>query len=121
MRVLIVHKNDFLCRQLAKRLKVHGHDCSYATKYDNAWKALKDKKIDIVLGELTLTNGDGIKLLDRIKGLGVTKPEVILLNSLAQLKKVKTENKNMDAIFCLEEVIKVLKHFDYIRQSKKVA
>ena len=121
MKILILHKNEFLCRQWVKRLKASGHDCYFATKVDRAWKAVVDRKVDMVISEPNLTNAHGIKLLERINRLGTAKPDVLLLDSMEKMKRVKSEKKNMDDLFELDEVLETIAHFAYVRESKEVA
>ena len=121
MKILIVHKNEFLCRQWVKRLKAAGYDCYFAMNHERAWKAVTDKNIDMIIGETTMPNEKGMKFLDRVNRMGMMKPDVILLDSLEKMKRVRSEKEDMDELFLLDEVLNVIAHFEYVRNSKKAA
>lgn len=64
-----------------------------------AFELVKQNKIDVILSDVRMPNGDGIELLDNVKTLHPKLPVVIFITAYADLSIEESYHKDADAIF----------------------
>jgi CheY-like chemotaxis protein len=74
--------------------KVLGAACG-----NEAFEVIKNNKIQVVLSDVRMPNGDGVELLDKIKAIDPEIPVVMFITGFADLTSEDAYNKGADAIF----------------------
>lgn len=78
MKILIVEDNMILCGIIEKWLQKVGYEVLTAINEPRARSILKKNKIDLVLGDVRLPEGDGISLLEWMTQSGMKIPFIVM-------------------------------------------
>jgi DNA-binding response OmpR family regulator len=88
--IVLVEDDEFLAELYATKLKMEHYDITLATDGEKGWKAIKEKKPDLVLLDIILPKMDGFEILGKMKADPELKAiPVILLTNLSQRDEVK--------------------------------
>ncbi|PNB53515.1 hypothetical protein C1X77_26145, partial [Pseudomonas sp. GW531-E2] len=60
---------------------------------------LDSEKVDLVLSDVKMPNGDGIELLEKIKSKNVRTPAVIFVSGFADIRLEDAYDKGIEAFF----------------------
>ncbi|MFA5997219.1 MAG: response regulator [Candidatus Paceibacterota bacterium] len=83
--VLVIEDDKFLKELLVKKISKEGFDVQNAVDAESAFRAIEDRKPDIVLTDLILPGVDGFGILEHIKNDPLTKDvPVVILSNLGQ-------------------------------------
>lgn len=63
-----------------------------------AFEILKSQKVDVVLSDVRMPDGDGIELLDRIRSVSADTPVVAIISGFSDLSKAEIYHKGADSI-----------------------
>lgn len=99
IRILIVEDEPALRSAMVFDFKRKGFDVQEAENGTLAFEIIKQNKIDIVLTDVRMPNGDGVELLDNIKSLEPSLPVVMFITGFADISAEDAYDKGVDAIF----------------------
>lgn len=80
MKILIVEDNMVLCSMIEKWLQKAGYSVMTAIDEPGARSILKKNEINLVLGDVRLPEGDGIKLLEWMMHSRMEIPFIVMTN-----------------------------------------
>ena len=67
MKILVVEDEEILRLNIMDYLKAEGNVCDFADRFDTASEKIALYDYDCILLDLTLPDGDGLKLLQQLK------------------------------------------------------
>lgn len=97
--VLIVDDEEILRKAIFNDFKRKGYQVLSAANGRDAFEIIKTTKIDVVLSDVRMPDGDGIELLDRIKELNPETPVVMFITAFADMTLEEAYHKGADAVF----------------------
>lgn len=86
MLVLLVEDNRLLSNNIIQYLELSGIECDYAFNLAQADMLISQQQFDVVILDLNLPDGDGIKACERWKAQCITSP-IIMLTARSSLKE----------------------------------
>ncbi|MFV0595594.1 response regulator transcription factor [Shewanella sp.] len=86
MLVLLVEDNRLLSNNIIQYLELSGIECDYAFNLAQADMLISRQQFDVVILDLNLPDGDGIKACERWKAQCITSP-IIMLTARSSLKE----------------------------------
>lgn len=112
--ILIVDDEVELCEAVATAFEMKGHTVTKAPSGAKALELMKTTKFDLVLSDVRMNEGDGIKLLGFIKDMNINRPLVALMTGYADVTRDEMYEMGAEAVF--EKPFKVM---ELIRQLTK--
>lgn len=97
--ILIVDDEQFLREAIAMDFKRRKFNVLLAANGREAFDIVLKEKVDIVLSDIRMPNGDGLELLDRIKARDANLPVVMFITGFADLTVEDAYARGADAIF----------------------
>ena len=97
--LLIVDDDENLRKALIFDFKRNGFNVLDASNGKDAIEIVKQNKIDVIISDIRMSNGDGIELLDNVKTKNVDVPVVLLITGFADISEENAYDKGADAIF----------------------
>ncbi len=97
--ILIVEDEESLRKAIVFDFKRKGFNVFDAENGTLALDIVKNNKIDVVLTDVRMPNGDGIELLDKIRDFNVELPIVMFVTGFADISVEDAYNKGVNAIF----------------------
>lgn len=88
-RVLVVEDNERLATGLVANLEVEGYEARFVTELEAAHEVIFDFAPDLVILDLMLPDGDGLKLLRSLREAGDSVPVLILSARGQEVDKVQ--------------------------------
>jgi DNA-binding NtrC family response regulator len=113
-KILIVDDEIELCDTVASAFEMKGHEAVKAPNGRMALQVVKNQKVDLVLSDIRMSDGDGVELLGFIKDMNLNRPVVALMTGYADVTKEQIYEMGAEAVF--EKPFKVM---DLIRQVTK--
>jgi CheY-like chemotaxis protein/Tfp pilus assembly protein PilZ len=113
--ILIVDDEVDLCEAIAFDFKRKKFNVRTANSGHEAMKIIDSEKIDIVISDVRMANGDGIELLDWIKARSQPMPVVMFITGFADITLEQAYDKGVDAVFAKPFDRKVL--FDVVQRA----
>ncbi|MFB2650104.1 response regulator transcription factor [Shewanella mangrovisoli] len=86
MLVLLVEDNRLLSNNIIQYLELSGIECDYAFNLAQADMLISQQQFDVVILDLNLPDGDGIKACERWKAQCITSP-IIMLTARSSLRE----------------------------------
>jgi len=77
-KILIAEDEPRIAMFVARGLRSHGHDVMHVSMACEVIEALMTAEIDLLLLDLGLPDGDGLQLLEELRGQGIQTPVIIL-------------------------------------------
>ena len=99
LTILIVDDEAGLRKALRFDFKRGGFNVLDAACGKDAFEIVKTQKVDVVLTDVRMPNGDGIELLDNIKAMNPDVPVVMFITGFADISMEDAYNKGADAVF----------------------
>ena len=84
--VMVVDDDDDLREVVALDFAQKGYDVRTAASGDEAFRMAQQAPVDLVISDVRMPFGDGLDLLQRIRGMEPPQPAVILMTGFADLK-----------------------------------
>lgn len=97
--VLIVDDEPMLREALAKDFRKMNYTVFTAEGGRSALALFIQEKIDLIITDITMPNGDGIELLQTVKGIDPFRPSVIFVTGLMDFTEAEAFGLGADAIF----------------------
>lgn len=97
--ILIVDDEANFKDALAFLLKMEGYKTITAPSGRSALKLLKERRVDVVISDIRMPDGDGIELLAKIKENHATAPILILMTGYSALSVEDAYNRGAEAFF----------------------
>jgi CheY-like chemotaxis protein len=97
--ILIVDDEVDLREMLCDEFQFYGAKALEASNGIEALQIVKDRKVDIVITDIRMPEGDGIALLDGIRALNPKDPIVILITGYADISVAEAYDKGTEALF----------------------
>jgi len=97
--ILVVDDEADLRDAIAFDFKRIGYRVLTASSGNEAFGLLEQNKIDVILSDVRMPNGDGIALLDRVKARNVHLPVVMFITGYADISLEEAYAKGADAVF----------------------
>lgn len=86
MLVLLVEDNRLLSNNIIQYLELSGIECDYAFNLAQADMLISQQQFDVVILDLNLPDGDGVKACERWKAQCITSP-IIMLTARSSLRE----------------------------------
>lgn len=96
--ILIVDDEEALRNALVFDFKRKGYQVLDACNGKAAFDIVKERKIDLILTDVRMPQGDGIELLDNTKAYNPELP-VVIITGFADISLEDAYNKGVDAVF----------------------
>ncbi len=97
--ILVVDDEEALRKAIIFDFKRKGFHVFEAGNGKDAFEIVKKEKIDVVLSDVRMPGGDGIELLEKIKGLSSNIPVVMLITGFADITLEDAYDKGANAMF----------------------
>lgn len=114
-KILLVDDEKDLCKVAAWDFEDAGFDVLQAFGGNEAFEILKREKVDFLISDIKMPNGDGAQLLEKIKNEGISLKGIFLMTGYADYPEKSLEGLGMTKLFHkpidIEEVISVLNHY----------
>ncbi len=98
-KILIVDDEPALRKAMIFDFKRKGFQVYEASNGRQAYDIVFREKVDIVLSDVRMPDGDGVELLERIKGNETASSVVMFITGFADLTWAEAYNKGAEAIF----------------------
>src|SRR5437868_2416128 len=86
--ILVVDDSTVVRRMLAFILEKSGHDVSFATNGDEGLEALRDRRPDLIISDVTMPVMDGMAFLRRIRADAASRAiPVIMLTASGEVEQ----------------------------------
>ena len=112
--ILIVDDEVELCDAVATAFEMKGHKVTKAPSGTKALEFVRKNKFDLILSDIRMSDGDGLKLLGFIKDMNLNRPLVALMTGYADVTRDEMYEMGAEAVF--EKPFKVM---ELIRQLTK--
>lgn len=97
--ILIVDDENDLREAIAFDFRRKKFNVLTAASGQEAIKIIESQKVNVVVTDVRMPNGDGIELLDRIKERNVFLPVVMFITGFADISLEEAYDKGADAVF----------------------
>lgn len=97
--LLVVDDEEALRKAIVFDFRRKGYEVFEASNGKEAFEIVKSHKVDVVLSDIRMPGGDGVELLDNIKGMNPMLPVVMLITGFADLTLEDAYDKGADAVF----------------------
>src|SRR5689334_11545306 len=97
--ILLVDDEPSLRGLIGIDFKQNGFQVIEANSGHESLDILKKSKVDIILSDVRMPNGDGLELLDKTKELFADLPVFIFITAYATLSLEEVYEKGVDAVF----------------------
>lgn len=97
--ILVVDDETALREALVFDFARRGFTVLEASNGRAAFEQVKKNRIDVVLSDVRMPNGDGVELLDNVKAMHPELPVVMFITGYADISVQESYNKGADAIF----------------------
>ena len=95
MKILIIEDEKALSESIASYLSVHEYTCETASNFQRALEKIEYNSYDCILLDITLPDGNGLKILEQIKQ--DNKTDAVLIISAKDSLDDKVEGLNLGA------------------------
>ena len=85
--VLVVDDEELIANNLAMVISFDGFKTLKAYDGTSALEICKNNKVDFVITDVRMPNGDGISLLEKLKSLDTALPVVLLVTGQAEISR----------------------------------
>ena len=111
--ILVVDDEKAICKTLALFLTSFGATVFEANSGRSACEIIKKNKIDFVITDVKMPDGDGVELLDNIKKYNPDLPIVLMVTGFADISREEARKKG--AIDLLNKPIDYNLLLDYLK------
>jgi len=96
-KILIADDEVEICDLLAEEFRKMGYTVFTAPGGNDAWKIIVRRKVDLVISDVRMPNGDGLKLLEKINNMATDKrPTVLMVSGFSELSKSELIERGAD-------------------------
>lgn len=96
--ILVVDDEEFLRQAIGFDYEMRGFTVLLAANGREGFEIASREKVDLILSDVRMPNGDGLELLDRVKALNPNIP-VIFISGYADLTLEEAYERGVEAIF----------------------
>lgn len=100
IKILLVDDEDAFLETLAFLFRRSGFQVLLASSGREAFATIESQKVDIVVSDIRMPDGNGVWLLDRIKEKYPQIPVILLVTGFAEVTTEEIFNKGAEALFC---------------------
>jgi DNA-binding NtrC family response regulator len=104
--ILIVDDEVDICEMMSYSFKHHGFVTEVAYGPDEAFALIQQKKFDVVLSDIRMPKGGGLRLLDDINKHCAERPKVFLMTGYSDSPMDEAIAKGAEAVFAKPMKIK---------------
>ncbi len=97
--VLVVDDEKNLCDLLAEEFEDMGMRTLTAYGGREAYEIIQSEKVDVVVSDIKMPDGDGVELLDKIRALDCRVPFVIMMTGYADLTEEDLQAKGAARLY----------------------
>ena len=100
-KTILIVEDDSICRECLRDLfEMEGFNCLEACGGIEALKVIKANKgkVDLVISDIRMPNGNGIQLLMEVKAIDSTFPPVILITGFSNQKEISLMKKGAECV-----------------------
>jgi DNA-binding NtrC family response regulator len=91
--ILIVDDEEIIRKALAKNYKLDGYNVIMASGGNEAVELCRNKKIDFVISDVRMPEGDGVFLLDELRKMNPDIPVIVMITGFSELTKEEAISK----------------------------
>ena len=91
--LLIVDDEDGIRKALLAHFKMDGYNIFTASGGNQAIEIVKNNKIDFIISDIRMPEGDGEMLLDKIREMNPEIPVIVVVTGFAELSKEEAVEK----------------------------
>jgi DNA-binding NtrC family response regulator len=114
--ILVVDDDDDLRDVIYSIFSMEGFNTLSANSGNQAWSIINQNKVDLVVSDIRMPDGDGLYLLNKIRAKDPTNPIVIFVTGYADISEkeilargaIKILRKPFDQVLLLETVKEAL-------------
>ena len=96
--ILIVDDEEFLRQAIGFDFEMQNYNVLLAASGREAYEIYLREKVDVILSDVRMPNGDGIELLDRVKAHNPSMP-VIFISGYSDLTLEEAFSRGVEAVF----------------------
>jgi two-component system, OmpR family, response regulator len=97
--LLVVDDDPDMRTLLGMDFKRQGYQVLEATGGAEAYKIIENSKVNVVVTDILMPEGDGFELIDRVKLLCPACPSIVVVTGCSDLSIVELDNRGVDATF----------------------
>lgn len=97
--VLVVDDEPMLCKAIAQDFQRKGYITLCASNGTEAFELVKSKNVDLILSDIRMPGGDGVKLLTDVKNFNHAIPVLMFMTGFADLSLEEAYDMGADAVF----------------------
>jgi CheY-like chemotaxis protein len=97
--ILVVDDEPILRKAISNDLKRQGYQVLVAGSGNEGFEMVKANKIDVILSDIRMPNGDGIQLLKNIKILSPNTPVLMFITGFSDLSLQDAYDEGAEAVF----------------------
>lgn len=125
-KILIYTEDKKLSLLVAEQLRHEFSSVAHSEQLDSVISIIKEKSIDLVISHTALPNGEeGIKLLEKMNSMGLSRPDLILISGLCELTNKRLLKIGADKLIeepvNFSELIENIKYFKSVRIKNRAA
>ncbi|MCX6129543.1 MAG: response regulator [Proteobacteria bacterium] len=117
-KILIVDDEIDICEMMSFSFDSHGFETFVAHNAEQAFEIVKAKDPDIVVSDIRMPKGGGMKLLDDIKRHNPSRPKVFLITGYSDKTRSEALAAGAEEVFAkpiklqdlINEITRTLKH-----------
>ena len=115
-QILVVDDEELIRSSLAKFLERKGFRVQIAESGNNAFDIVKSQKIDLILSDVRMPDGDGPSLLQQVNALEQSRPGLMFITGYSDLSDEDLQESGAICVFSKpvdrQEILsKVKEHF----------
>lgn len=96
--ILVVDDEEFLCDAVAFELELNGMNAIKAHSGEEAWEIFQKEKIDLILSDVRMPNGDGVEFLEKIRKKDKIKPVVFFITGFKDITDEEAFERGVNKI-----------------------
>ena len=90
VKIIVVDDEVELCELIALQLESEeGYQVFTAFNGNDAFKIIQEEKVDAIISDIQMPNGDGIELLKKVKSTPAPHPPVILISGYSKVTEAE--------------------------------
>lgn len=98
-QILVVDDEELIRSSLAKFLERKGFSVQIAESGNSAFDIVKSQKVDLILSDVRMPDGDGPSLLEQVNGLEQNRPGLMFITGYSDLSDEDLQESGAICVF----------------------